>query len=152
MLYMMDSAFDGKDWHSVLRNVDSVRDHEWDWLPQGGGRTIRSLLKELGECKQVYDSHAFGDGSVHWDKGTVALMPDAVSNADVLDWLRAAHLRLRDHLAALPDDAALTEEVMSQWGRTVERRFLIRTVIEHDLYHSGEINHIRALAQGNDFD
>jgi hypothetical protein len=50
----------------------------------------------------------------------------------------------------MQDDAGLTEEVMSQWGMPVERRFLIRTVIEHDLYHAGEINHIRALAQGDD--
>ncbi len=39
---------------------------------------------------------------------------------------------------------------MSQWGNMLPRRFLIKTIIEHDLYHCGEINHIRALAQKND--
>ena len=32
----------------------------------------------------------------------------------------------------------------------METRWLISAMIEHDLYHSGEINHVRALLQGND--
>ena len=31
-----------------------------------------------------------------------------------------------------------------------ESRWIIAVMIEHDLYHAGEINHIRALRQGND--
>jgi hypothetical protein len=31
-----------------------------------------------------------------------------------------------------------------------ETRWFIVTMIEHNLYHAGEINHIRALSQGND--
>ncbi len=146
---MMDSAFDGQEWHSLLRNLDSVRDE--DWTPPGGQRTIRSLVNELGVCKYVYDSHAFGDGSIHWDRpGTVPELPDGTAPSAAIAWLRGAHAPLRAHLAAMPDDSGLVEQVMSQWGRLLERRFLIKTIIEHDLYHSGEINHIRALAQGND--
>ena len=36
------------------------------------------------------------------------------------------------------------------WGTQHETRWLIKTMIEHDIYHAGEINHLRALAQGND--
>jgi hypothetical protein len=150
-LYMMDSAFEGEDWHSVLKNLRSVNAKEWDWVPPGGVRTIRFLIHDLGECKYVYDSHAFGDASVHWDKeGTIPPVPDGASTAEIIEWLRAAQSLLRSHLAAMPDDEALTEEVMSQWGFLVERRYLIWSVIEHDLYHAGEINHIGALARGND--
>jgi hypothetical protein len=118
--------------------------------PSGGHRTIRSLVQELGECKFVYDSHAFGDGSIVWEKGTVPSMPKHASPSEATEWLKGAHTALRANLAALADDASLTEEVRSQWGRMLPRRFLIKTVIEHDLYHCGEINHIRALVQGND--
>ena len=151
LLYMMDSAFDGKEWHSLLKNLGSVNADEWDWTPPDGVRTIRSLVQELGVCKFVYDSHAFGDGSMHWDKpGTYPAPPMGPSTAETIEWLRGAHASLRAHLAALPDDSALMEEVMSQWGNMLPRRFLIKTIIEHDLYHCGEINHIRALAQKND--
>ncbi len=30
LLYMMDSAFDGQEWHSLLKNLGSVNDDEWD--------------------------------------------------------------------------------------------------------------------------
>ena len=29
-------------------------------------------------------------------------------------------------------------------------RWIISVMIEHDVYHAGEINHLRALMQGND--
>ncbi len=152
LLYMMDSAFDGKEWHSLLGNLASVKDEEWDWVPPGGVRTIRTLVNDLAVCKLVYDSHAFGDGSIHWDRPESVPMrvPKDAAPSEMVAWLRGAHARLRGHLADLADDSALGEEVMSQFGKTLERRFLIKTIIEHDLYHCGEINHIRALSQGND--
>ena len=35
-------------------------------------------------------------------------------------------------------------------GRDVKASWLINAMIQHDLYHGGEINHIRVLRQGND--
>jgi hypothetical protein len=35
---------------------------------------------------------------------------------------------------------------MTSWGELKETRW----IIQHDLYHAGEINHIRALHQQND--
>ena len=73
VVFMMDSAFEGdparpdQSWHAVLVNLSSVKAEDWDWIPPGGRRTIRRLLLELGTCKYVCDSHAFGDGSIHWD-------------------------------------------------------------------------------------
>jgi hypothetical protein len=78
LLYMMDSAFDGERWHSVLTNLGSVKDENWDWTPPGGHRTIRLLVQELGGCKYAYDSHAFGNGSMHWENypGSVPVPPE----------------------------------------------------------------------------
>jgi hypothetical protein len=36
------------------------------------------------------------------------------------------------------------------WGDQHETRWLITQVIQHDLYHAGELNHIRALRHKND--
>ena len=57
--------------------------------------------------------------------------------------------RLREHLAALNDDDLLKLR-RANWGEMKETRWLIKTLIEHDVYHAGEINHLRALAQQND--
>jgi hypothetical protein len=39
---------------------------------------------------------------------------------------------------------------MTNWGEQKETRWIITAMIQHDLYHAGEINHLRALIQGTD--
>ena len=68
LLYLMDQSFEGNDDHSLLSNLRSVRDDDWTWLPAGGGRSIFEHVQHIGECKYVYENHAFGDGSMHWTK------------------------------------------------------------------------------------
>ena len=48
------------------------------------------------------------------------------------------------------DDAELLRPRMTNWGELKEPRWIIAVMIEHDLYHAGEINHIRTLHQQND--
>ena len=155
LVFMMDSAFEGdparpdQSWHAVLVNLNSVKPEDWDWIPPGGKRTIRRLLLELGQCKYVCDSQAFGDGSISWVESRPGW--STITNRDeIVGWLHEAHRRLRDSVAALDDDAQLLEPRPSYWGEPREIRWQINTMIQHDLYHAGEINHIRALRQGND--
>jgi hypothetical protein len=53
-------------------------------------------------------------------------------------------------LRALQDDAELDRERRLSWGAMRATRGIVLTMIEHDLYHSGEVNHIRSLLQGED--
>ena len=39
---------------------------------------------------------------------------------------------------------------MTNWGEMKETRWIITVMIQHDLYHAGEINHIRSLRQQSD--
>jgi hypothetical protein len=150
-LYLLDEAFEGKAWHSVLANLASVRPDEWAWTPGDGRRTILTLVRELGECKHVYANHAFEDGSMAWNNpGSVPTIADGVHPEEAIEWLREAHRHLRSCVDALADDSELLRPRRANCGKEYETRWLIKTMIEHDLYHAGEINHIRALAQGND--
>ncbi len=157
LLYMMDQAFEGdpsgrRHWHALLVNLASCRDEDWTWLPADGKRTVLGLVKDLGYCKYVYASQAFGDHSMHWDKpGTVPKAPaEGAPREEVIAWLRGAQKYWRGSVEALADDAELLEPRLSPQGEMRETRWIIKTMIEHDLYHCGEINHIRALAQKND--
>jgi hypothetical protein len=149
LLYLLDGAFDGPDWHSLLRNLRSVTPDDWEWVPPGGRRSIREIVHHLGACKFMYHNHAFGDGQLTWDDlaaegtGACATIDSAIA------WLQAGHTRLRDSLAAL-DDTDLLQPRKANWGKLYETRWLIAITIQHDLYHSGEINHIRCLHQGDD--
>jgi hypothetical protein len=157
LLYMMDMAFQGRtneqwgNWHALLENLSPVRDEDWTWLPEKGERTIFSLVSDLGMCKYAYASAAFGDGSMDWDKeGTIPELAKGSSPATAIEYLQTAQEYWRGKVAELQDDAELLEDRTGPWGTRHETRWLIKTMIEHDIYHAGEINHIRALAQGND--
>jgi hypothetical protein len=158
VVFMMDSAFEGdpqrpeQSWHAVMVNLNSVRPEDWDWIPPGGKRTIRRLLLELGTCKYVCENQAFGDASMSWDTPSSIPAVDYTSRDAIVSWLRDGHRRLRDHVAALEDDADLLRPRPSYWGEEREIRWQINTMVQHDLYHAGEINHIRALHQENDDD
>ncbi len=151
LLYMMDEAFEGNDEHSLLANLRSVQDGDWLWLPPGGGRTILDLVQHVGECKYVYDNHAFGDGAMRWDRpGTVPAVERNAPPAAVIEWLKKGQRTLRDSVASLDDDEELLRPRPANWGQEYDTRWLISVMVQHDLYHGGEINHIRALRQGDD--
>lgn len=154
LLYGLDRAFEGGSgarWHGLTVNLAALEPELWSVAAPGCTRTVLDLVEHVGAAKLVYDSQAFGDGSVHWDQpGLVPVFRDSGGPGEIMEWLRSAQARVRDHVAALDDDEELLLPRMSPQGREQETRWVITTIIEHDLYHAGEINHLRLLHQGND--
>ncbi len=153
-LYLLDAAFAGPDWHSLLTNVRAVEPRDWLWLPPGGARPIAEMVAHVGACKYMYENHAFGDASLKWgepltnERRLSAVTADAV--AELLRWLEAAQRAVRASVHALDDDRELLRPRRTNWGEMKETRWIIKSMIEHDLYHAGEINRMRALRQEND--
>jgi len=153
-LYLLDAAFAGPDWHSLLTNVRAVEPRDWLWLPPGGARPIAEMVAHVGACKYVYENHAFGDAALSWgepltnERRLTAVTADAV--AELLSWLESAQRRLRASVDALDDDRELLQPRRTNWGEMKDTRWIIKSMIEHDLYHAGEINRMRALRQEND--
>jgi hypothetical protein len=145
----MDEAFDGPDWHSLLSNLRSLTPEDWDWVPPGGDRTIREIVQHIGGCKLMYHNHAFGDAKLTWEDPLVDGVGRLPTLESALEWLREGQGRLRESAAGL-DDAELLQPRMTNWGEPKETRWIISTMIQHDLYHAGEINHLRSLRRQND--
>lgn len=146
-LYLMDEAFDQGRWHSLVGNLSEVRDEDWEWTPPGGSRSIRAIVEHVGECKIMYEDHAFGRAERQWGE----LTPDLTATRDrAIEWLRVLQARLRGSVAALGDDAELLRPRRTNWGDMEPTRWIVGVMIEHDHYHAGEINHIRSLRSGDD--
>ena len=150
-LYLLDEAFEGPAWHSLLGNLRSVAvgEDDWLWVPPGGRRSIRDIVQHVAGAKIMYHNHAFGDGQLAWTDPSVDNWERVATMEQAVDWLREGHTRLRESVAALQDDELLALR-RSPSDKQKETRRLISILIQHDLYHAGEINHIRALRQGDD--
>jgi uncharacterized damage-inducible protein DinB len=135
---MMAMAFWESPAHSLIRNLDNVSDAEWDRRPTPEGRSIADIIEHVGAGKYIFVNRIFGANDarpgeppyVHPDHDRRALM----------DWLRKGHEELIDGIAALSDEDATKPRVSR----------VVWTAIEHDLYHAGELSHLRAVQQGND--
>jgi uncharacterized damage-inducible protein DinB len=149
LLFLMDNAFERSRPHSLLNNLGSVTEAEWSVADQEG-RTIREMVRHLAAAKHVYDNQAFGDGSLLWPQMQERIFDPDKTMANDIEWLQHGHGQLRGSVAALDDDE-LGKQRPVHMGGTLETRMIISIMIEHDVYHAGEINHLRATIQGNDY-
>jgi hypothetical protein len=150
LLHQLDMAFEGEHWHSLMRNLASTAAEDWDWAPPGGKRTIRDIVCHVGACKLMLENKLVGDRRLTWEDPYVSGQAQAMGGIDAaLAWLREANATFRAGVARLAD-ADLPVLRQGYWDEPRETRWSVEVIIQHDLYHAGEINLIRALHQGND--
>ena len=146
LLYLLDEAFESEMAQSILSNLESLREEDWRWVPEGGGRSIADICNHVAAAIFMWENHSFGDGALTWEDPR---WQEERSIREMSEWLREAYTAFRARVAALNDDSLL-EPRPTHWGGTVETRRVIASAMEHMAYHAGEINHIRALHQGDD--
>jgi DinB family protein len=156
IVYMLDEAFSGagieesNEGQSFMQNVLSVEGSMWRTAPDRGVRTIESIALHVGSCKVMYDEYAFGPGKLFW--GDPEVQPWSRGEAPfeaTIGWLQDVHGHFVEHVRAL-DDEDLATPRPTNWGELRETRWLISTIAQHDVYHAGEVNHIRSLLAGSD--
>jgi uncharacterized damage-inducible protein DinB len=150
--WLIEDAFEGDPAHSLLANLRDVPDELWTAVPPGGGRSIADILEHVGWCKWMYEDYAFGPATMRGDQPPLIPAGGARSRPreELLSWLTDGHRRWLAAVRALPTDAELEKERLTNWGEWLPTRVIIRIMIAHDLYHAGEINHLRALLTETD--
>jgi hypothetical protein len=160
LLYLIDHAFEGADEECLLANLRPVGEADFAVVPPSGSRSIRQIVGHIGACKYMYANYAFEDRSMTWEDpaGDLGVSIEDLQSRQldpeppmvaVIEWLTEGHRRLRDHVAAL-DDSDLIAPRWRPEGDPRETRWIVANMVRHDDYHAGEINHLRALIQGDD--
>ena len=152
LAWLIEEAFDGDPSHSLLANLQDLRGEDWTATPGGSGRSIADILEHVGWSKWMYEDYAFGSASMQGDQPP--LVPEGGARSrpqeELLAWLTEGHRRWLASVRALHDDSELNKDRLTNWGDRLPTRVIIRIMIAHDLYHAGEINHLRALLQSTD--
>ena len=150
ILRLMDMAFESSQ-HSLLSNIGTVQDSSWGRPLEGANRSIRDIVGHVGMFKYMYANHGFRDAGMDYDDPPASPAPERLTDpARAIEWLREAHLYLTDCVRELESDAELEALRKAHWGSLVSTYHLVTTMLEHDLYHAGEINRTRAMLQQDD--
>ena len=150
LLALMDRAFESQE-HSLLVNLRSMSDESWELLPENASRSIRNITAHVGLFKYIYANHAFRGADIDYDDPPASPDPARLASpVAAIEWLREAHAYLTDCIRELPDDVELDVPRKAHWGEMAPTYDLIVIMLEHDLYHAGEINRTRALLQQDD--
>ena len=150
LIRLMDRAFAGNE-HSLVDNIRSVHDESWDALPEGANRSAREIARHVGLFKYMYANHAFRGADMDYSDPPADPAPERhATPGAATQWLGEAHAYLIDCVRELGDDAELDAPRKAHWGLHVPTHDLVVTMLEHDLYHAGEINRTRALLQHDD--
>ena len=152
LAWLIEEAFDGDPEHSLLANLRDLRDADWSALPPGAGRSVADILEHVAWCKWMYEDYAFGPASRRGDQPPLVPVDGARARPrqELLDHLTEGHKSCLASVRALPDDSELSRDRLTNWGERLPTATIIRIMIAHDLYHAGEINHLRCSLQGTD--
>lgn len=151
----LEAAYRSDTAHSLLQNLSDVRPEEWEARPaepqvsvfgSDPELSIADIVNHVSAAKYMYADYAFGGASKQW--GNLGA-PSGDMEA-TLAWLDEGHRTFADAVASLEDDSQLAVERPAHWGQPAPTERLISLMINHDLYHSGEINRQRALIRGAD--
>lgn len=156
LVYLMDEAFEGvgieqsNESQSLVGNLAGVDEQMWRARLSGSVRTIESIALHVGSCKVMYADHAFGSRALTFGTPEVQPWPDCEAPlAQTMEWLRRVHSELMAHVRALTDEG-LVEPRWANWGEQRDTRWLLSMLLQHDTYHAGEINRMRALLAKED--
>ena len=159
----MDHAYE-----TIRGRLDGLTDEEFFWEPVANCWTVRQLpdgrwtvdyeqpdpepppfttiawrLVHVSGCKIMYHEYAFGPARLTWDSLD---LPHTAATA--IAQLEEGHALLRADLDSLPDDAALDELRLTNWGERWPTWQIFWIMTFHDLHHGGEIACLRDLYLG----
>lgn len=139
LLDQLDRSFRGDAWHgpSLEDVLAGVNAEQAAARPIGSAHTIRELVDHLVTWQRVVRRRLAGDDAVPAAAENFPRTDDesAVGWVAAVERLRRSRAALREAVAGL-DPAGLDREPVRGRG---SRYLLVHGVIQHDLYHAGQI-------------
>lgn len=146
LLLMQERAFRSSPWHSLLNSLEGIGQDVFTRTPERHvgfpwmDGSVRDILFHVTGDKMVQFSQAFGDGSVTWD--TIRISRSTLEQ--MLPELHAAQEPLVEALRSQTPET-LRQQVRTWGGKRLTARDFFLMLIEHDLYHAGQIRMLRNL-------
>jgi uncharacterized damage-inducible protein DinB len=152
LLDNLDHAFGGRGWHGTtltgaLRGVSPARAL---WRPQRNRHSIWELALHAAYWKYAVRCRVTGERPPGGFARTPSNWPAVPARADAKQWradlrlLTQMHADLRAAVATLPPGRLRARSPAGTWSYAD----MIVGVAAHDVYHTGQIQYIKRLADG----
>lgn len=150
LLQYQESAFAKSPWHSLRAALKGVSEDVFFWVPPKYhgfpwmDGSIRDIVYHVTGDKLVQISAAFEGGMLTWDALKVELEKENMKT--MMSQLEEAHKKVVQKLRDL-DDEELLLKVKAWSGKRMSIMDFFLMLIEHDIYHAGQIRYIRNIAE-----
>lgn len=155
LLDALRRAHDGTPWHGpsraeVLRDVTAA---EAAYRPSDDSHTLWEIVLHMRSWTEEVLRRAQGAVPAEPVNGDWPAMPKPASAASwkaTLASLDAAHESLLRFVAAMPDEARgarVADRPGDPPGGAITQRAMIRSLAEHDVYHTGQLALLKRLAR-----
>jgi len=155
LLDALQRAHDGAPWHGpsradVLRDVTAA---EAAWRPAADTHSIWAIVLHMRSWTREVLRRAQGGVPAEPEDGDWPAVPSLADEATwraTLDSLEASHAALRAAVAAMDDEARAARVKDRPWdppGYAITQRAMIRSLAEHDVYHTGQLALLKRLAR-----
>jgi len=147
---LLNRSFDGQNTQSLLFNLADVVPDDWEWVPPGGERSIRDIFEHAAVAKHIYVDYLFGEAKRTWGEVLAECRErTGGDSAALVAWAKEGHAAFMAGMATLQDSDL--PQMTTKWhGARDTKGEVMAVMIQHDCYHAGEINHLRAVHQGRD--
>jgi hypothetical protein len=152
----LEAAYKGSRWHSLLSALKGVTPEEAGWKPPAykgfpwmQGSIVEIVFHVGGDSLYQLD-HALGERRLTWEELQERFQAEGGDLKAAMQLTAEGYQALQNALDSLTDEDLKhtypTPESKGQRQRTLKRFF--EMMIEHHLYHAGQIVYARCLYQG----
>lgn len=153
LLARLDEAWQKSRWHSLKGALKSLTEAEATWKPPhyqspdpwGFSGSILEILFHVAADSLAMINQFFGDGTLTYEGVRERFKAKGANLKAALDLLEESYATARKALAKVSDND-LKKKVGKKKAWRADSVFM--ELIEHHLYHAGQINYIRCLWAG----
>jgi hypothetical protein len=152
LLRMLDQAYNRKAWHgpNLRGSVRGLTAHQAGWRPHPKRHSIAEIVVHAAYWKYAVRRRLRGDkrGSFALKGSNWFLLPEPLTDAawrEQVALLETEHQILRAAILALPPDQLHQRSA----GSKVRNATMIYGIAAHDLYHTGQIQLLKRLQNGD---
>lgn len=147
LINKLEQIFQGDPWHgaSTLKLLSAIASENYLVAVPPGNKTIAHLLEHILAWKQLAIEKIKRNETFDIEINSIEDWPNPEPKGDPKQYyvnkMQQVHQELVSALEAM-DEAWFDEKTIN---KTYDNRYLIQGIVEHDLYHSGQIGIFNSL-------